>query len=65
MIKVNLCAFSDEAASDIKGQICAMQKNGISYTELRSVSGKNVSEFTESECKEYLKELTDNGIKIL
>lgn len=64
MIKVNLCAFSDEAASDIKGQIDAMLNNGISYTELRSVSGKNVSEFTTNECKEYLKEFSDNGIKV-
>ena len=64
MVKVNLCAFSDEAASDIKGQIDAMLNNGISYTELRSVSGKNVSEFTTNECKEYLKEFSDNGIKV-
>lgn len=64
MIKVNLSAFSDEAASDIKGQIYAMQKNGISYTELRSISGKNVSEFSFDECKEYFKEFSDNGIKV-
>lgn len=64
MIKVNLSAFSDEAASDIKGQISAMQLNGIKFTELRSISGKNVSEFTFDECKEYLKEFNDNGIKV-
>ena len=64
MIKVNLSAFSDEAASDIKGQISALQKNGISFTELRSISGKNVSEFSFDECKEYFNEFTDNGIKV-
>ena len=64
MIKVNLSAFSDEAASSIDGQINAMQVNGISFTELRSIGGKNVSEFTINECKEYLKEFTDNGIKV-
>lgn len=64
MIKVNLSAFSDEAASDIKGQIKAMQINEIGFTELRSISGKNVSEFSFEESKEYYKEFTDNGIKV-
>ncbi len=64
MVKVKLSAFSDEAASNIFEQINAMQLNGINYTELRSISGKNVSEFTISECKEYHKNFCDNGIKV-
>ncbi len=64
MIKVNLSAFSDEAASDIKGQINAMVQNGISFTELRSISGKNVSEFTDDESKEYYNQFSDSGIKV-
>ena len=59
-----LSGFSDEASSDLKGQIEALRRNHIGYTELRSVDGKNVSEFSESECKSYAKELSDGGIKV-
>lgn len=61
---IQLSAFSDEAAADLKGQIAALQGNNIGYTELRSIGGKNVSEFSEREGKEYEKELADNGIKV-
>ncbi len=64
MIKIRLCAFSDEAASDISGQISALKANGIYLTELRSASGKNVSEFTSAESKEYYKMFCDNGIGV-
>ncbi len=59
-----LSGFSDEASSDLKRQIEALRRNHIGYTELRSIGGKNVSEFSESECKSYAKELSDGGIKV-
>lgn len=37
---IRLSAFSDEAGSSIQEQIIAMQRNGISLTELRSIDGK-------------------------
>lgn len=64
MSHIRLCAFSDEAASDILGQINALKGNGIYLTELRSVSGKNVSTFTKAENKEYYKMFSDNGIGV-
>ena len=33
---IRLSAFSDEAAKDLDGQIEALKRNGIPYTELRS-----------------------------
>lgn len=64
MAEIRLCAFSDEAASDILGQINALRQNGIFLTELRSAFGKNVSEFTKAESKEYYKMFSDNGIGV-
>ena len=43
MIKIDLCAFSDEASSDIQGQINALKANGIYLTEIRTAFVKNVS----------------------
>ncbi len=64
MAEIRLCAFSDEAASDILGQINALKQNGIYLTELRSAFGKNVSTFTKEENKEYYKMFSDNGIGV-
>ncbi len=52
MATIRLCAFSDEAADSIDGQIAALKRNEISLTELRSVDKKNVSLFTEAEAAE-------------
>lgn len=61
---IKLSAFSDEAASSICGQIEAMKRNNIRLTELRSVDGKNVLDFTIAEAKVYQKQLADNGIAV-
>ena len=61
---INLSAFSDEAGSSIEEQIAAMKRNGISYTELRSIDGKNVSAFTLDEAKAYQKTFEENGISV-
>ncbi|MBO5888570.1 MAG: sugar phosphate isomerase/epimerase [Clostridia bacterium] len=61
---IYLSAFADEAARSLKGQIEALKRNSISYSEIRSVDGKNVSKFTTIEAKEYQKEMLDNGIKV-
>lgn len=64
MTTVRLSAFSDEAADGLDGQIAALKRNGIAYTELRSVGGKNVSAFTEEEAKEYARTLRGEGIGV-
>ena len=61
---IKLCAFSDEADKSIAGQIKALMKNGVSYTEMRSVEGKSVINFTHAETKEYKSRLDDNGIAV-
>lgn len=61
---IRLSAFSDEAAKDLDGQIEALKRNGIPYTELRSVGGKNVCELSVREACECEKRLSDNGIKV-
>lgn len=61
---IKLSAFSDEAGSSIEEQIAAMKRNGISYTELRSIDGKNVSAFTLDEAKAYQKTFEENGISV-
>ena len=64
MKKIALSAFSDEAACSILDQVTALKRNDIFYTELRSLDGKNVSSFCESESKEYAKIFAEEGIKV-
>ena len=61
---IRLCAFSDEAAKPLDGQIAAMKRNNIFLTELRSVNGVNVKKITIEEAKEHHKALKDNGISV-
>ena len=61
---IKLCAFADEAASELQGQIEALKRNGISYLELRNINGKNVIDITESEAEEYARVLKENGILV-
>jgi len=64
MNSFKLCAFSDEAASSLDGQIKALTENGISFMEIRGVNGKNVSRITKDEAKEIRKTLDANGISV-
>ena len=64
MIKVKLCAFSDEASSDLSGQIAALTRNNIPYMEMRTVNGKNVTTLTIEEAKEIRQILADNGLAV-
>ncbi|MBQ9782585.1 MAG: sugar phosphate isomerase/epimerase [Clostridia bacterium] len=61
---IRLSAFSDEAGSSIQEQISAMKRNGIRLTELRSIGGKNVADFTEEEAVNYQREFEENGIAV-
>ena len=61
---IKLCAFSDEAATSLQGQIAAMKRNGIALTELRSVNGKNVKDLTLDEAVQIKAELEAAGIAV-
>ena len=62
--KFELCAFADEAADSLGGQIAALKRNNIPYLELRGVDGKNVADITISEAEDIAKELAAAGIKV-
>lgn len=61
---IKLCAFADEAATTLQGQIDALQRNGIRYLELRNVNGKGVASITLQEAEEYARILKENGIEV-
>ena len=61
---IELCAFADEAASDLYGQIKALKRNNIHYLELRSINNKNVKDFSFDEAEEYANILKENGIRV-
>ena len=59
---MRIFAFSDEASSDLGGQIAAMKRNGLDGTEIRGVNGKSIVAHTAEEAKEVLRQLKDNGL---
>ena len=61
---MKLCAFADEAAADLAGQISALQRNAISLLEIRGVNGKNIKDMTKSEAREIKGILDDAGISV-
>ena len=64
MAKFELSAFTDEYSPEIDKQIEGMLKNGIHYTELRGVDGKNVSEIDQAKAKEVKAKLEANGLEV-
>lgn len=64
MIRIKLCAFSDESDASLNGQIDALKRNNIPYMEMRNVDGKNVTELTLDEAKAVRAKLDENGIKV-
>lgn len=61
---IKLCAFADESASSIGGQIEALKRNNIDYLELRSVDGKNVSKLTDEEALAIYDKLNASDVKV-
>lgn len=63
-MELRLCAFADEAARSLDGQIDALTRNGIGLIEVRGIDGKNVSDFTPDEAKKYADALRAAGIRV-
>ncbi len=61
---MKLCAFADEAAESLVGQIAALKRNGISFLEIRGINGKNIKDITTNEVKEIRTALDDAAIKV-
>ena len=63
-MKIELCAFADEAADRLDDQIAALQRNGIHKIELRSIDGKNVKLLSTSDAKKAAAALSAAGIAV-
>ncbi len=59
-----LSAFADEVSQDPKEQMDALEANGIHYVELRGAWGLNVMKFTDAQCADLKKQLTDRGFGV-
>lgn len=59
-----LCAFSDEAETKLEGQIEALKRNNIFFTELRSIDGVNIGQIDITKAYEYAEVLKSNNIKV-
>ncbi|MCR5485463.1 MAG: TIM barrel protein [Clostridiales bacterium] len=65
MARFIISAFADEASKEIKKQIEACKKNGITHIELRGLDdGKNINNITPDDAKELKKTLDEGGIGI-
>lgn len=61
---IRLSAFSDEAGAGLAEQIEALQANGISMTELRSVEQVNVQDLSLATARDYAARLASEGIGV-
>ncbi len=61
-MKVTLCAFADEAAKDLAGQLRALRENNIPLLELRNIDGKNVMDLTADEARRYREAFDAAGV---
>jgi sugar phosphate isomerase/epimerase len=59
-----LSAFADEVSQEPKGQIEALQANGIRYVELRGALGLNVMKFSKEQAADVRRQFADGGIGV-
>ncbi len=65
MARFIISAFADEASREIRKQIEACKKNGITHIELRGLDdGKSINKITPEEAKELRKILDEGGIGV-
>ena len=63
-MKILLCAFADEAADDLSGQIEALRRGGITKIELRNLNGVNVKDLSLDEAKKAQEAFAAAGISV-
>src|SRR6202142_668000 len=59
-----LSGFADEISPRLDEQIAELKKLGLKHLELRSIEGKNISEFTDDEAYDFKKAFDANGLKV-
>lgn len=62
--KYTICAFADEAGATPAEQIRAMRENGVELLEMRSVNGKNITQMTDEEIRDFREQLNAAGIRV-
>ena len=63
-MKITLCAFADEAADDIRGQIDALKRNNIAKIELRGLNGVNVKDLSLTDAQKAQEAFAAAGISV-
>ncbi len=64
MYRFTLSAFADEIDPSLQKQIEVLKRNDVSYIELRSIDGKNVSDFSNDYAQEVKKTMDGGGIAV-
>lgn len=59
-----LCAFADEAAGDVEGQIRTLQENGIPYIEVRNLETGSAITLSDRGARELKKRFDSAGIAV-
>lgn len=61
---ITITGFADELAEGLDEQIEGFKNIGLSYIEIRGVSGKGITEYSLEDVKRMKKQLDENGMKI-
>lgn len=61
---IRLCAFADEAAKDLNGQILALKENNLALLEMRKVNGENAAFISLEKAKSYREALERENIRV-
>jgi len=64
LAKFLLCAFADEAAAELSGQISAMKENGIGFLEARGIDGVNISDLDKAAARDVKNRLGAEGLRV-
>lgn len=64
MAKFTITGFADEISPDLDEQIRVLLANDIHHIEIRGIAGKNVSDFTLDEARQYHQKLVQSGIQV-
>ena len=63
-MRIELCAFADEAADGLSEQIDALKRNNIKKIELRSVDGVNVRDISEDSARAMAEQISAAGLSV-
>ncbi len=64
MVDFTLCGFIDEAATDLAGQVRALQANRMEWVDVRQVDGVNVADFSPEKARAVRAALDAAGVRV-